>query len=180
MRTPWVNILLLLLLLLQSGTGYLGMTSNREPEAWLLWLHGIGAYGLTFLLYFKSAIILDAWSRKKKWTRHRVAFVVLLVFLVLTLITGLLWTIDGPIYLAGFSLISIHIYGGSVDSTNALACLALSFHPASSVQIRTPVFLWRSFSLDCRILFVGHNESIKSLDWFGRSGASFYRFLQDR
>jgi DMSO/TMAO reductase YedYZ molybdopterin-dependent catalytic subunit len=39
-----------------------------------------------------------------------VAFVVALALLALTLLSGLLWTFDGPIYLGGFSLVSLHIY----------------------------------------------------------------------
>lgn len=110
MRHPWANIILLLLLLFQLVTGYFGFTNGRSGRAWILWLHGIGAYALVVLLYWKSSIILDAWQRKKTWTGRRVSFVVLVVLLLATLAAGLLWTFYGPIYLFGFSLVSIHIY----------------------------------------------------------------------
>jgi hypothetical protein len=51
MKVPWANILLLLLLLVQTGTGYLGLLNNREQFNWVLWLHGIGAYALVLLLF---------------------------------------------------------------------------------------------------------------------------------
>ena len=37
-------------------------------------------------------------------------FVVTLILLALTLLLGLLWTFQGPLYLGGFSLVSLHIY----------------------------------------------------------------------
>lgn len=110
MRYPWANVLLLALLLLQAVTGYFGFTSGREPEAWLLWLHGIGAYALVLLTFYKGAVILDAWRRKKTWTGRRLGFVVVLLLFALTMVLGLLWTFAGPHYIAGFSLVSLHIY----------------------------------------------------------------------
>ncbi len=110
MKTPWVNLLLFLLLVVQTVTGYFGLTGGRNSGAWVLWLHGVIAYGLVLLLYFKAGVILDAWRRKRKWTARRAGFVVTLVLLLLVLLSGLLWTFDGPIYLGGFSLVSLHIY----------------------------------------------------------------------
>ena len=110
MKVPWVNLLLLVLLLTQTVTGYFGFSNGRETSAWILALHGIVAYGLVLLLFFKAAVIADAWRRKKRWTGRRVGFVVVLVLLGLTLLSGLLWTFQGPLYLGGFSLVSLHIY----------------------------------------------------------------------
>lgn len=110
MRYPWVNLALLALLLLQAVSGYLGFTSGREPEAWLLWLHGAGAYALVLLTFYKGAVILDAWRRKKTWTGRRLGFLIVLLLFVLTMALGLAWTFAGPRYVAGFSLVSLHIY----------------------------------------------------------------------
>ncbi len=110
MQTPWVNIAYLLLLLMMAVTGYFGFTSNEEPQAWLLWLHGIGAYALIVLMLFKGGVIFDAWRRKKRWTWPRVLFAFTLVLLILTTVAGLLWTTVGPLYVGGFSLVSIHMY----------------------------------------------------------------------
>ena len=107
MKVPWVNLLLLVLLLTQTVTGYFGFSNGRETSAWILALHGIVAYGLVLLLFFKAAVIADAWRRKKRWTGRRVGFVVVLVLLGLTLLSGLLWTFQGPLYLGGFSLVSL-------------------------------------------------------------------------
>ena len=110
MNFPWVNVLLLVLLVLQTVTGYFGFTNGREPAAWLLVLHGIGAWALVVLFFLKASIIVASWRRRKRWTVQRTGFVVSLVLLILTLVLGLLWTFDGPLYLAGFSLVSLHIY----------------------------------------------------------------------
>lgn len=110
MKTPWVNLLLLILLLVQTVSGYFGMTGNREAGAWVLVVHGIAAYGLLLLMLFKAGVILDAWRRRKRWTAERVAFLVALLLLLAVLILGLLWTFAGPIYWGGFSLVSLHIY----------------------------------------------------------------------
>jgi hypothetical protein len=110
MRFPWVNILLLMILSLQAVTGYFGLINGEEPSAWILWLHGIGAYALLLLMFLKASIIFDAWRRKRRRSATRLAFIVLLILLLLTLLTGLLWTMNGPIYIGGFSLVSIHMY----------------------------------------------------------------------
>ena len=110
MKAPWVNLLLLGLLLAQTITGYFGFTNGRQTAAWILALRGVIADGLVLLLFFKADVIRDAWRRKKRWTARRVGFVIALVLLALTLLLGLLWTFQGPLYLGGFSLVSLHIY----------------------------------------------------------------------
>ena len=110
MRFPWVNVALLILLLLQLASGYLGFVNGEERQAWLLWLHGMGAYALVLLLWWKGSVVWHVLRRRKRWTWARVSFVVSIFLLLLTLALGLLWTFDGPRYLFGFSLVSLHIY----------------------------------------------------------------------
>jgi hypothetical protein len=110
MRFPWANVILLLLLSSQLVTGYAGMVNGRSQLNWVLWLHGIGAYALLVLIYWKSEIILDVWRRKTVWTWRRISFVIMSVLLLITLGMGLIWTFNGPVYLFGFSLMSLHIY----------------------------------------------------------------------
>jgi DMSO/TMAO reductase YedYZ molybdopterin-dependent catalytic subunit len=110
MRYPWANLVLLLLLLLQVVTGYFGFVNGREENGWLLWLHGMGAYGITVVLLWKGQIVLGVYRRGTGWNTERVAFAVMAVLLLATLAAGLLWTFNGPIYLAGFSLVTLHIF----------------------------------------------------------------------
>lgn len=110
MHYPWINLILFVLLFLQIGTGYLGLVNGDEVFSWVLWLHGIGAYALTVLLWWKSDIILHAVRRKNRWTVQRILFAFTTVLLVLTILFGFVWTFGGPRYWLGFSLLSLHIY----------------------------------------------------------------------
>ena len=110
MRFPWVNVALLTLLLLQVVSGTLGFVNGEERQAWLLWLHGMGAYALILLLWWKGAVVWNVLRRGQRWTWARVSFLVGVVLLLLTLALGLLWTFGGPRSLWGFSLVSLHIY----------------------------------------------------------------------
>jgi hypothetical protein len=108
MRNPWANIALLFFLSLQLVTGFWGLVSGSQSFRWVLWLHGIGGYAVAVLLFWKGAILLDVFQRR--WSRglSRLAFVVLTLLLLVILGTGLVWTLSGPKYLWGFSLITIH------------------------------------------------------------------------
>ncbi len=108
MRHPWANIALLILLAVQLFTGFWGLTSGAAPTYWVLWLHGIGAYALVLLLFWKGSIILHVFRRRPRWNTPRRAFVVMAGLLLGILATGLAWTIAGPQYVAGFSFMTVH------------------------------------------------------------------------
>jgi len=110
MRFPWVNSLLLFLLLLQLISGLAGFLNGREMESWLLWVHGIGAYAICLLMFWKGSIILSAYTRKRRLTGQRLAFAGLLTLLLVTLLSGFIWTYFGPHYFWEFSLITWHIF----------------------------------------------------------------------
>jgi hypothetical protein len=110
MKVPWANIILLFILLLQIITGYLGLINNQEQFNWVLWLHGIGAYAIVLLLFWKGTVIMDAMRRKRVWTWRRLIFLLILFLLLLTLTLGLLWTLNGPQYFLNISFVSWHIY----------------------------------------------------------------------
>ncbi|MBK7896556.1 MAG: molybdopterin-dependent oxidoreductase [Anaerolineaceae bacterium] len=143
MKTPWANVALLILIVVQAVTGYFGMVNGRISRAWILWAHGIGAYALLVLLYWKGGIILDAMRRKTVWTRRRIAFAGMFVLLLIVIGSGLLWTFSGPIYLGGFSLVSLHIY---------LAVPLLLLMAWHAWQMR---FIWRVPGTVGRRLFMG-------------------------
>lgn len=110
MKVPWANTILLVVLLLQVGTGYLGLLNNQEQFGWVLWWHGLGAYAIVLLLFWKGNIIFDALRRKKVWTWQRVIFLFTVFLLLLTLVLGLVWTLNGPHYFLNISYVSWHIY----------------------------------------------------------------------
>ncbi|MDJ0756164.1 MAG: molybdopterin-dependent oxidoreductase [Ardenticatenaceae bacterium] len=107
---PWANLSLIIFLATLIITGFFGLKSGFGGNAWLLWLHGVAAYGLIVLMFWKAWVIMDAWRRKKRWTRQRISFAVMLLMLLGVLALGLMWTFQGPIYWYGFSLVSLHIY----------------------------------------------------------------------
>ncbi len=143
MKTPWANVLLLFLLVVQAITGYFGMVNGRNSRAWILWTHGIGAYALLVLLYWKGGVILDALRRKTVWTRRRIAFAAMFGLLLVVIFFGLLWSFTGPIYLGGFSLVSLHIY---------LAVPLLGLMAWHAWHMR---FIWRVSEAVGRRLFLG-------------------------
>ncbi|MEM7115498.1 MAG: molybdopterin-dependent oxidoreductase [Chloroflexota bacterium] len=110
MKSPWANTLLLVILILQTVTGYIGFLNNEAQFSLVLWLHGIGAYGIVLLLFWKATIIYDAMQRKKRWTGQRLMFLLTTVLLVLTLYLGLAWTLNGRLYFLNISYVSWHIY----------------------------------------------------------------------
>jgi signal transduction histidine kinase len=110
MRYPWANVALLLLLTAQLITGFFGFINGTEDSQWILWLHGIGAYAIATVLLWKSAIILDVYGRGAGLNWRRILFAVMILLLLATLISGLIWTLNGPHYLLGFSLITLHIF----------------------------------------------------------------------
>jgi hypothetical protein len=110
MRYPWANIILLALIIVQFVTGFFGFTNGRIDNRWLLWIHGIGAYAITWVLLWKSGIVLQVYQRGTGFNWRRIGFALMLLLLLGTLLFGLLWTFNGPQYLFGFSLVTLHIF----------------------------------------------------------------------
>lgn len=108
MRYPWANTILLTLLIVQLATGFGGLISGSQDFSWVLWLHGVGGYTLAILLYWKGAIIFNAFKRHWKLSSSRLGFIILTLLLVAILVTGWLWSYAGSTYLLGMSLIVLH------------------------------------------------------------------------
>lgn len=109
MPFPWANTILLVGLLGQFATGFVGLISGAMDRAWALWLHGVGAYAITVILVWKSRVVLNSIERRRRAGYARAAFLTLLALLLLTLGTGFLWTFAGRRLAAGYSLITLHI-----------------------------------------------------------------------
>ncbi len=118
MRFPWANTILLVLLIAQLLTGFIGLISGAENFRWALWLHGIGGYAVAVLLVWKGAIVFHAWKRRRRPALPRLSFIVLTLLTLAILATGWLWIVAGRTYLWGFSLMTIH-------AVLAIALLAL-------------------------------------------------------
>jgi hypothetical protein len=110
MRYPWVNSILLLLILSQLATGFLGFINGFESRAWILWMHGVGGSAILVILGWKGQSIVAAYRRDQTINLRRAGFLALMFVLIAILVTGYLWTFSGPHYLGGFSLVTLHIF----------------------------------------------------------------------
>lgn len=108
MPHPWINTALLIVLSLQLMTGLGALMSGAPSQAWIAALHGIGAYAAVLALGWKSVVIVQTIQRRPRITPGRIAFLLLTALLLLTLVSGYLWTYGGPSYLGGFSLLTVH------------------------------------------------------------------------
>lgn len=109
MRHPWVNIVLLALLGAQAASGFYGLISGSERQAWALWVHGIGAYAIALLVFWKGQVVLEAWRRRRRPLPARAVFVLLALLLAAVLASGFAWSFAGRRVFYGYSLITIHI-----------------------------------------------------------------------
>ncbi|MPZ21951.1 MAG: molybdopterin-dependent oxidoreductase [Dehalococcoidia bacterium] len=108
MRHPWVNTALLLLLVLQLVTGFLGLIAGDPGQRWRLWLHDTGGWAILVLLAWKAMVIGDSLARRRRPPPQRPLFLVMTALLVATLGTGFIWTTAGRVELAGYGLVTIH------------------------------------------------------------------------
>ncbi len=109
MRYPWVNLILFILVLAQGISGYFGFTNGFSEDRWLLWMHGMGGFALVILLFWKGRIIIEVYRRGLGFDFRRLGFLVLALVLLGTIITGYLWTYNGPVEVGGISLVTVHI-----------------------------------------------------------------------
>ncbi len=109
MPFPWANTALLALLVAQLVTGFVGLISGAIDRQWALWLHGVGAYAMAVILFWKAAVVFNSLERRRRASYARAIFLLLMGLLVLTLGTGFLWSFAGRRYVADYSLITIHI-----------------------------------------------------------------------
>ena len=108
MRYPWANTVLLLLLVVQLVTGLFGLIAGAPRLAWVLWLHAAGGYAVLVVFVWKGRIIVDVLRRRRRLDWPRLGSLSLTLFVVVILGTGIIWTIGGPAYALGFSLITLH------------------------------------------------------------------------
>ena len=112
MRFPWANTLLLLFILAELVSGFLGLISGSADRAIYMQAHRACGYGILAVLLWKSANVL----RSLRWRRSsapRAASIVLAGILLATLALGLAWSLAGPFAFARFSGVSWHIYVGA-------------------------------------------------------------------
>jgi Oxidoreductase molybdopterin binding domain len=108
LRNPWVNTALLVLLAAELASGVGGLMAGAESLRPILWIHGVVAYAILALLWWKGAVVLGSISRRPLARFPRASFLALTGLLVATLATGLYWVFGGRVVLFEYSLITIH------------------------------------------------------------------------
>ena len=107
MRYTWANTILLVLIASQILTGFFGLISGSADFSWVLWLHGVGGYAVGVILFWKSAVIIDALKRRR-FTIATAGFLVMAVLVLTILATGVFWTHFGFTKVGGFTLLTVH------------------------------------------------------------------------
>ncbi len=112
MRYPWANVLLIVLVVAELITGYLGLT-HSNPE-WIAAMHLHRIFGFTILALFiwKSRNILGSVRSAHNWHMSGPAMlwsIILLVGLLTVLGLGLAWSHFGYYSWLGFSGTTIHM-----------------------------------------------------------------------
>jgi DMSO/TMAO reductase YedYZ molybdopterin-dependent catalytic subunit len=94
-------------------TGLLSLVSGRTSDAWVFTLHGLGGFALAFVTTVK---LLRVWPRlaPRRLDRRSVAGIFATVLVMVTLVSGWVWSSGGDLYYAGFNLLNWHIVFGFV------------------------------------------------------------------
>jgi len=93
------------------------------PQEWVIFaLHGIAGLWLLLLLWGKLQRVWPRLLHPRRWDRRTVFGVLALLFVALTLGSGIWWVGGSEVYIAGFDLLNWHIVLGFVLTA------AIAFH----------------------------------------------------
>lgn len=120
--TDWSLAFLIALLF---TTGMLSLVSGRTSDAWVFTLHGIGGGALGLVTGWK---LRRVWSRivyPRQWQWRSIVGALATAAVAATLLSGVVWSGGGDLYVAGFNLLNWHIgLGVALSAVVALhACL---------------------------------------------------------
>ena len=105
MRHAWAITLLLVLLLVELATGFLGMVYGSLDDAAFLATHCIAGYGILALLLWKVRLAVASFGRRRR-PSPRLAPIALSALLLVTLLLGFVWSLASSYAFAGFSGLS--------------------------------------------------------------------------
>ena len=112
MRFPWANVALIVLVVAELVTGYLGLTHSNPEWIAAMHLHRIFGFAILALFVWKSRNILGSLRSGYNWRmarREMVWSLILLAGLLTVLGLGLAWSHLGRYYWMGFSGTTIHM-----------------------------------------------------------------------
>jgi DMSO/TMAO reductase YedYZ molybdopterin-dependent catalytic subunit len=91
------------------GTGMLSLVSGHASSAWVFTLHGAGGAAFGLVLGWK---LRRVWPRVlfwRRWDRRTIIGVLTSLLAAGSLISGIVWSFGGDVYVAGFNLLNWHI-----------------------------------------------------------------------
>jgi DMSO/TMAO reductase YedYZ molybdopterin-dependent catalytic subunit len=97
------------LVALEVGSGLVSLTVGRPGGAWLFTLHAIAGFVLVGLLGYKFARVRRRVTDVGRWTPGTAVSVLLAVVAVGALSTGVAWALGGPVRVAGWPLLMVHM-----------------------------------------------------------------------
>ena len=112
MRFPWANIALIVLVVAELLTGYLGLTHSNPEWIGAMHLHRIFGFAILALFVWKTRNILGSLRTRSNWRgslNSMLWSIVLLAGLLAVLGLGLAWSHLGPYHWMGFSGATIHM-----------------------------------------------------------------------
>ena len=115
MPYPWANVILLVLLAAELGTGLFGLVSGSSDRAIFLHLHRILGFSILAVFLWKGRNIFRSLARLKRRRATRPAPIpygslATMLLLALSVALALAWSHTGPFQIQGFSGVSWHIY----------------------------------------------------------------------
>jgi DMSO/TMAO reductase YedYZ molybdopterin-dependent catalytic subunit len=103
---------ILVLVLAEVASGLASLLVGTPDWGWLFVAHAVGGLSLVVLLAWKLRRVLPRLRRPGAWPDGARVSVVLATLALSALATGILWQFVGPIRLAGFTLLTLHMVLG--------------------------------------------------------------------
>jgi DMSO/TMAO reductase YedYZ molybdopterin-dependent catalytic subunit len=107
--TDWTLAFLVALLF---TTGMLSLVSGGAGDAWVFVLHGMGGVALGFVAGWKLRRVWRRVVEVRRWDQHTSAGLLAALLVVGTIVSGVVWSSGGDLYVAGFNLLNWHIVLG--------------------------------------------------------------------
>jgi DMSO/TMAO reductase YedYZ molybdopterin-dependent catalytic subunit len=133
MRPRLVDWSLLVFVLFEAGSGLYSFLQGRPQNSWLFVLHGVIGMAIVLLLVWKLQRVWRRVADRRRWDRATWAAVAALVFVLLTIASGVMWTsLQWPLgYPNGMNW---HVIFGLSLATFVVLHMLLRFKPLRRVD----------------------------------------------
>jgi len=104
-----VDWAILAVVLLEVGSGLVSLTVGTPGSAWLFDLHAIFGFSLVVLLGWKFRRVRARVTDRSLWDRGTPVSMLLGVLAIAALGTGIYWAVSGPVRVAAWPLLMVHM-----------------------------------------------------------------------